>query len=348
MPSLKTAVGAGADWWSANAPQMAPADAPVVQPPSDYAGTVERGGIAGGLTTPTIRGPVAPTAGMARAAPATSAPAAPPTVQGPEAYGNDYQAWFNALIAGKPFNQQTLLELEPILNRYGLNLTPPNAVGERTKIQLPNGQWVRVGFGEGRPVWIPQSGAAGGGGQAGGGFQGWQGGETAGFGAPPPPYSSTPWQGGEYTAPVWGGQFTAPTMAQVEATPGYQTRLMAGQQALERSAAARGTLLGGGQQKALSRYGQEYGANEYGTAYNRALDEYRQKYGEFLGGAQLGQQQFQNRYGQYQDEEARKRTDYLQNYNVQRAAEGDLWGRYRDLYSGGLEAALGTRMPVPL
>jgi len=51
-----------------------------------------------------------------------------------------------------------LLDLEPTLNRYGVQLTPPNAAGDRTKIGLPNGQWVRVGFGEGRPVWVPQPG----------------------------------------------------------------------------------------------------------------------------------------------------------------------------------------------
>lgn len=73
----------------------------------------------------------------------------------------DYQGWFNSLIAGKPFNQQTLLDLEPILNQYGIHLTPPNAAGERTKIQLPDGTWVRVGFGEGHPVWIPQGGGGG-------------------------------------------------------------------------------------------------------------------------------------------------------------------------------------------
>lgn len=73
--------------------------------------------------------------------------------------GGDYQALFQSLIAGKPFNQQTLLDLEPTLNQYGIRLTPPNAVGDRTKIQLPTGEWVRVGFGEGHPVWVVQPGA---------------------------------------------------------------------------------------------------------------------------------------------------------------------------------------------
>jgi hypothetical protein len=56
--------------------------------------------------------------------------------------------------------------------------------------------------------------------------------------------------------------------------PGYAFRLSEGQKALERSAAARGGLLSGGTGKALARFGQDYGSQEYGNAYNRALTEY--------------------------------------------------------------------------
>lgn len=75
--------------------------------------------------------------------------------------GGNYQAWFQSLVQGKPFSQQTLLDLEPMLNQYGVHLTPPNAAGERTKIQLPDGTWVRVGFGEGSWQWIPQGASQG-------------------------------------------------------------------------------------------------------------------------------------------------------------------------------------------
>ncbi len=91
-------------------------------------------------------GAAMPQTGTNRSSPASAVP------------GGDYQQWFMQQIAGKPFNQQTLLDLEPTLNQAGLKLTPPNAVGDRTKIQLPDGTWVRVGFGEGHPVWIPQPG----------------------------------------------------------------------------------------------------------------------------------------------------------------------------------------------
>ena len=58
----------------------------------------------------------------------------------------------------EPFTQQTLVESEPMLNRFGIEIGPPNAAGERTKVGDPiSGHWTRVGFGEGHPVWIPQS-----------------------------------------------------------------------------------------------------------------------------------------------------------------------------------------------
>jgi len=58
-------------------------------------------------------------------------------------------------------------------------------------------------------------------------------------------------------------------MDQFQADPGYAFRLSEGQKALERSAAARGGLLSGGTGKALQRFGQDYGSQEYTNAFNR-------------------------------------------------------------------------------
>lgn len=94
----------------------------------------------------------------------------PTTAGGPPSVGQatgapqgiNFQGEFLKQIQGKPFNQQTLLALEPWLQSVGSKLTPPNAVGDRTKIFDPTTkQWVRVGFGEGHPVWIPQGSASG-------------------------------------------------------------------------------------------------------------------------------------------------------------------------------------------
>ncbi len=51
--------------------------------------------------------------------------------------------------------------------------------------------------------------------------------------------------------------------------PGYEFRTNEGLRALDRSAAARGSLLTGGHNKALIRYGQDYASNEYANIYNR-------------------------------------------------------------------------------
>jgi len=56
--------------------------------------------------------------------------------------------------------------------------------------------------------------------------------------------------------------------------PGYAFRLAEGQKALDRQAAARGGLISGSALKAAQRYGQEMGSQEYGNAYQRALDVY--------------------------------------------------------------------------
>lgn len=51
--------------------------------------------------------------------------------------------------------------------------------------------------------------------------------------------------------------------------PGYQFRLREGQRNLENSAAARGGLMSGNFLKATTKYGQDYGANEYANIANR-------------------------------------------------------------------------------
>ena len=64
-------------------------------------------------------------------------------------------------------------------------------------------------------------------------------------------------------------EYTPFGMEQFQADPGYAFRLSEGQKALERSAAARGGLLSGGTGKALTRFGQEMGSQEYTNAFNR-------------------------------------------------------------------------------
>lgn len=60
--------------------------------------------------------------------------------------------------------------------------------------------------------------------------------------------------------------------------PGYKFRLSQGQEALDASAAARGGLSSGAAQKALMRYGQDLGSQEYGAAYGRSWQQQQEQY----------------------------------------------------------------------
>ena len=62
-------------------------------------------------------------------------------------------------------------------------------------------------------------------------------------------------------------------MSQFQADPGYAFRLSEGMKALEASRAKAGGLLSGATGKALTRYGQEMGSQEYGNAFNRYQTE---------------------------------------------------------------------------
>ena len=73
------------------------------------------------------------------------------------------------------------------------------------------------------------------------------------------------------------------------ADPGYAFRLAEGQKALERSAAARGGLLSGAAGKALTRYGQDMGSQEYMNAFNRYQAERQARLGPLQSLAGVGQ-----------------------------------------------------------
>ena len=96
-----------------------------------------------------------------------------PTGNVPGPQGGNFQSWFQQLTQGKPITPQTLVQLEPVLNQYGIKLGPKNARGFTDGIILPDGTFVDViidatetgGSGWG---WIT-GGHGGGGGQAFGG-----------------------------------------------------------------------------------------------------------------------------------------------------------------------------------
>lgn len=68
--------------------------------------------------------------------------------------------------------------------------------------------------------------------------------------------------------------FQAPTLAQAQATPGYQFQLQQGTQAIDENAAANGTLMSGNTGTALQNYGQNLAQGAYQQTYQNALNQY--------------------------------------------------------------------------
>tara|TARA_R110000744_G_scaffold56386_3_gene118962 strand:- start:1122 stop:1835 length:714 start_codon:yes stop_codon:yes gene_type:complete len=75
----------------------------------------------------------------------------------------------------------------------------------------------------------------------------------------------------------------------LEDDPGYRVRMQEGIDALDASASARGRLLSGAQDKAITRFGQEQGSKEYANAYARELQQKQQKYNILSNISQGGQ-----------------------------------------------------------
>ena len=80
-----------------------------------------------------------------------------------------------------------------------------------------------------------------------------------------------------------GGKFNT-------SNPAYQFQLKQGQQALDRSSAARGMGYSGAQMKAAQEYGQGLASQQYDKEYNRASGEFGDYYNRLAGLAQGGQQ----------------------------------------------------------
>jgi len=131
-----------------------------------------------------------------------------------------------------------------------------------------------------------------------------------------------------------GGQFNTNN-------PAYQFQLKQGQQALDRSAAARGMGASGAQMKAAQQYGQGLASQEYDKQYGRANSEFGDYYNRLAGLAQGGQQattSLQNAGSQYATGASNTLGSlggYLQN-NLGQAANARASG-----YIGGANAING-------
>lgn len=81
-----------------------------------------------------------------------------------------------------------------------------------------------------------------------------------------------------------GGSLSTPfTLADLQTDPGYQFDLQQGNQAVQRAAAAQGTLNSGGTLKSISNYTTGLASNEVQNAYNRYTGTQTQQYNQLAG-----------------------------------------------------------------
>lgn len=223
----------------------------------------------------------------------------------------------------------------------------------------------------------------------GGGGGSWFDQQAANFGGAPAPFGETytplarpSYLSGEYVPGQWGETFAPPakpsvlqspyalpTQAELEASPGYTAGADLMQRGMERSAAAKGSILSGGfVGRTLPRAMGEYAGGAYNNLVGQTLGARSQQYGEYTGDVSNAFEQYKQRYGQFADAEGLKlgarnvnesafqgdalnhltgyKTRYgayLDQAGMKRQAETDLWSRNRDLSDLSLRAAALAR-----
>ena len=107
-----------------------------------------------------------------------------------------------------------------------------------------------------------------------------------------------------------------PTGLTEENDPGFQARMKLGADALQRSAAARGTVLDTGTLRDLNQYAQDYASNEYDKVVNRSAQSY-------LMNRNNAADIYNQRYQQYKDAFGNALTTFGTNFGV----DTSLWNR---------------------
>ncbi len=82
-----------------------------------------------------------------------------------------------------------------------------------------------------------------------------------------------PWREAQLAAMKTHGELLTKGPGEYEESPGYQSQLEGGVKALDISAASRGRVRGGAQQKAITRYGQGLAKQDYGNFLKRYYDK---------------------------------------------------------------------------
>ena len=118
------------------------------------------------------------------------------------------------------------------------------------------------------------------------------------------------------------------------ADPSYQFRLQQGVDAMDNSASARGNLLSGGQAKALQNYGQQAASQEYGNAYNRALQSYNTNQNTQLNVANLGRGAAGQTQNALVNNANNVSSTYMQNGNNQAQQQSNMANAYTNGATG--------------
>lgn len=143
-------------------------------------------------------------------------------------------------------------------------------------------------------------------------------------------------------AGVQSGEFE---VGQIDVTkdPGYQFRMDQGIDALDKSAAARGRLLSGAQQKGITDYSQNVASQEYANAYAREANEKSRRY-NILSGISSGGQASAAGQAQATSQLGQQTGNILSNLGNQQAqsqyAQGQARaGAYQGMAQAGNQAA---------
>lgn len=175
------------------------------------------------------------------------------------------------------------------------------------------------------------------------GSEAWGGEPSSGGGAATGSYIAPftePFQYDPFAAPEGfvGPTWTAPTDVTEQNDPGFQARLKAGEEALQRSAAAKGTLLTGGTLKDLNQWGQEYAANEYQNVYNRQYNDYKTKYGTAWDEYKTN---YQNKFNEWNAGYEKAKGEYNTRYGIFENNQSKAYDRMMGVLGLGLQGAQG-------
>lgn len=277
---------------------------------------------------------------------------------------DDFRSWFQGVTNGTPPTPAQLQSMKAEIEARGWKIST-NAAGIAGKVQGPDGRYYDViqdAAGGGKAwQWItPEDAAANNAAARPNAYGSMLGLDAANFGSTPAPYVSDPNAPvydplPAYERPHWtGGDYVPPTQAELEASPGYQSRLGRLIKGAGRQYAAQGTILNGNTIDALDRRAQDYASGEYQNLRANTFEAYKQRYSQFSDDAgrdlasrslaeQSNQNTFQNRTNTYLSNNSRTLTDYLTNLTAKRNSELDYWNRLNDLNGTGSQLAAGSR-----